>query len=138
MNLLVRLALFLSKYTKRIGICGNVGLIAGSIAGLILTLLNLVNGGLFLPQQEALFVALILTGFTWLVILFILYFFVRMTLQSTAIPSLVNCLLTCIATVFISSYLNAFSYSWLLGIIIGVLVGMSLCRLNSAFQRIKK
>lgn len=134
MNSIVKIFTFLSTYTKHIGICGNVGLIAGAIAGTLLSLLDFLNGGITLSLEEALYIALILGGFTWLVILFILCILSKLTFSSIALPSLLNCLLCCFATVFIARYLNMYPYAWAIGIVMGILIGMLLCRINGLLK----
>ena len=136
MNLIVRLVAFISLYVKRIGTCAKVGVIIGAGAGLALTLLDIAQGGLMLTAQEAFWIALILAGVMWLVILFLLCVFVRMTLRSIFFPTLINSLLTCIATVFVVRYLHAYHIAWLIGIMVGLLVGALLCRLNALFQKL--
>ena len=134
MRTIVKIFTSLSFLTKKLGICANVGLIAGAIAGTFLVLLNLLQGGLVVNNEEALYLGLILTGFTWIVILFILCMLVRFTLGSVALASFVNCLLTCLLTVFVCKWINAFHLAWLIGIVLGIIVGQLLCRLNYLFQ----
>ncbi|MFK8102577.1 MAG: hypothetical protein AB8G15_08630 [Saprospiraceae bacterium] len=133
MNTIVNLFTFFSRYTQRMGICAAVGFLAGAIGGLLLSFLDLRQGGLVLSTTESTQISLILTGFTWIVILSILCFLVKLTFRSVALPSLFNCLLTCFLTVYIAGYLNAFILAWLIGMIIGIFVGSILCRLNNLF-----
>lgn len=137
MNYIVRFFTFFSRYLNRIGTCGNVGLIAGAIAGLSLTILDISQGTVVLTDQEAIYIALILTGFTWLIVLFILTILVRLTFASIALASLVNCLLVCFATVFLTKAIDNYPLAWLVGIICGILIGMILCRINALFSNLK-
>ena len=131
MNTIIRFLTSLSAVTERIGICANVGLIAGAFAGVILTLLDLMLGGLIVDNREAVLLALILAGFTWVVVLFILCALVRFTIRSVALPALLTCLLTCLLLVFVCKWLGAFTVAWLIGIVVGILVGLVLCWLNA-------
>jgi len=134
MRFLIRFLTFLSKYTKRLSICANIGLLAGAIAGITLSALDLIQAGITLTNLEAVYISLILTGFTWLIALFVLCVFSQMTFRSVALSSLFNNLLVCFFTVFISKYLLAYSLAWLIGILVGLLVGLLLCRLNHLFR----
>ena len=137
MNFLVRIFTILSPFLKRIGLCANVGILAGGIAGISLSFLHWIHNGLVLSTEEAFYVSLILTGFTWLVVLFLLCVLARLTFRSVALPSLFNCLLTCFVTVFLTRALNAYVLAWLIGLIVGFLIGLILCRLNNYFQKLK-
>jgi hypothetical protein len=138
MKLLVKFFTSLNIWTKRLGLCGNVGLIAGAIAGTTLMLLYLKLGTLSLTNQDAVKIALILTAFTWLVVIFVLVILARLTFRSTAIPSFVNCLLTCFAVVFITHLLDLYILAWLIGIVVGIIIGMLLCRLNFLMNKLFK
>lgn len=137
MNTIVKFFTLLAAPLKKVGICGNVGFIAGAIAGLTLTLLDFLKGGLTLSQQDTIYIALILTGFTWLIILFILTILVRLTFSSVALASLFNCLLVCFATVFLTRAINNYPLAWLIGMICGILIGMFLCRINALLSNLK-
>jgi hypothetical protein len=131
MNSIVRFFTILSGPLNRVGTCGIVGFIAGSIAGLLLTILDFFQGSVTLSQQEAIYISLLLAGFTWIVVLFILTILVRLTFRSVALASLVNCLLTCFATVFLTRALNNYALAWFIGMVCGILIGMLLCRINA-------
>ncbi len=137
MNSIVRFFTILSGPLNRVGTCGIVGLIAGAIAGLSLTLLDFSQGSVTLSQQDAIYISLILTGFTWIIVLFILTILVRLTFSSVALASLVNCLLTCFATVFLTRAINNFPLAWLIGMVCGILIGMLLCRINALLTNSK-
>jgi|GEM_PF-4740537 len=136
MSALVKILTALKFLTSRIGVCGNVGLIAGAIAGFFIFMLDFIHDGLGLNNSSAAYLSLILSGLSWLVVLFMLTIFVRLTLASIAFPSLVNCLITCFLTVFLSKWMNAYAFAYLIGIIVGALVGMVLCRLNFLLSKL--
>ncbi|HLP55661.1 MAG TPA: hypothetical protein VK151_11555 [Fluviicola sp.] len=139
MKLLVKFFTSLNIFTKRLGICGNVGLIAGAIAGTLLMLLYLRQGGsLTMNTTEAVQVALMLTLFTWIFIQFVLVILARLTFRSVAIPSFVNCLLTCFAVVFIVRALGLYIAASFIGIVVGIIIGMLLCRINFIFNKLIK
>jgi len=138
MKLLVKFFTSLNIFTKRLGLCGNVGLIAGAIAGTFLMFLDMRQGGLIMNTTEAVQVALMLTLFTWMFIQFVLVILARLTFRSVAIPSFVNCLLTCFAVVFIVRALGLYVIAWFIGIVVGIIIGMLLCRINFIFNRLIK
>jgi fructose-specific phosphotransferase system IIC component len=137
MNAILKFFTFLSVFARRIGVCGKVGIIAGLLAGLLLTLLNDETGPILIDDPRAFYISLILTAIAWIVVIFILVFLVRLTFRSVALPSLFNCFLTCLATVFITKWLNAYPIAWIIGIIVGFLIGSILCRLNNFFRDVK-
>jgi MFS-type transporter involved in bile tolerance (Atg22 family) len=130
--------IYLSNIIKPLGVCANIGILTGSIAGLSLTGLLLLKGTLTLSNTDVVWIALILTGFTWLIALFLLCAMARLTFRSVALPSLVNTILVCFATVIVAKALNAYANAWIIGIVLGFLIGMLLCRLNNLLLRIKK
>jgi hypothetical protein len=137
MNLLVKFFTSLNILTKRLGLCGNVGLIAGAIAGLILMYYYLLNANVVvLSNEEAAIIALMLTAFTWIINMFFLWILARLSFFSVAVPSFVNCLLTCFAVVFVVRATGTYIVAWLIGIIIGIIIGMLLCRLNFLYQKL--
>lgn len=138
MKLLVKFFTSLNIFTKRLGLCGNVGLIAGAISGTLLMHLDIIHGGLVLSTDEAVKIALLLTVFTWLVVVFILTILARLTFRSVAIPAFVNCVLTCFGMVFLTRALGLYVLAWLIGIVVGIIIGMILCRFNFFFNKLIK
>jgi hypothetical protein len=141
MRTITALFKFPSRYTKRLGVCGNAGLIVGAIAGGILALLNFLRGGnMALTGAEVLYIGLMLTLFGWLTLLFILGALVRYPISSVAVPTFVNALLVCLLTTYVSNYSGLFVIAWLIGILVGILVGYLLCaiykRLASAIRHV--
>lgn len=136
MKSLINFFTSLNTFTKRIGLCGNVGLMAGAIAGMFLMMLDIRQGGLIMSTLEAIQVSLLLTLFTWIFILFVLVTLARLTFRSIAIPSLINCLLTCFAVVFIVRELGLYIIAWLIGLLVGTIIGMLLCRINFIFDKL--
>jgi hypothetical protein len=138
MKTIVKIFTALVPLTRRIGTCGNVGLIAGAIAGLLLFTLDFMYQGLSLTNADAARLAAVLTAFTWLTVIFFLCIFVRLTFASVAIPSFINCAITCFLTVFVVKWLNAYPFAYIIGIILGIIVGVLLCRLNYIFSNLIK
>ncbi len=134
MKAIVAIFTYFNILTKRIGICGNTGLIAGATTGTFLTFLDIVRTGLFFSDQEVLYASLLFTAFTWIVIVLMLCLLVRLTFSSVALGIFINCLITCFLTVYISNALTLFYLAWMLGIVVGVLVGVVLCRINRLFN----
>jgi F0F1-type ATP synthase assembly protein I len=132
MNAMIK---WLSSYLKHIGLCGNTGLIAGTLAGITLTILNIQYEGTlsFSPQQFfQVTVALIL--FCWIVILFLFVVMARLKLSQVAIPALFNVIIVVFLTTYWSWKWNVFPWSWLLGMLIGMLIGYLLCRFSKLFK----
>lgn len=138
MRTLIRLFTALRPLTSRIGICGNVGLIAGAIAGFLIFTLDFMHQGLALSNADAARLAAVLSAFTWITVLFFLCVFVRLTFTSVAVPSLINCILTCFLTVFVTKWLNAYAFAYIIGIMLGTIVGVLLCRLNYILSNLIK
>lgn len=138
MKAIFRIFSSLNFLTKQIGVCGNVGLIAGAVSGFILTILDLMYGGLVLTNREAVYVFLLFGMFVWLIILFILCMLIRFTFRSVALPSFLNCFITCFAVVFFIKQLRAYTAAWLIGIVAGIFIGMLLCRISTLFKNQKQ
>jgi hypothetical protein len=137
MDNIIRIPLLsLTRLTRRLNVCSNVGLMAGVIVGLLLAVIVWAFPALAtMPASIALEHALALGLFAWLFVLFVLVVQARYTFGSVVLPSFANCLLTSTLTVFLSKWMHDYSFAWLVGMLVGVLVGMLLCRLN---LRIKK
>ena len=132
MNSLIKFLLILTPLTKRIGTCGNVGLLAGTIAGIIISLTTWLihTAPLLTSSNQAIILASLLSIFSWSVIIFVLCALVQLSIKSIALPALFNCILTCFFTVFITKELNIYNIAWLIGMLIGAIVGGLLCRIN--------
>jgi hypothetical protein len=125
---LVAIFLLLKPLMRRIGVCGIAGVIAGSFAGLMLTLLDLVHEhALALTPIERLQVALLLTLAAWVVVLFAFVGLARYRFATVAVPTLLNALLVCLLTVHLAHVLALYALAWLIGLVVGLLVGMLLC-----------
>ncbi|MEM8639184.1 MAG: hypothetical protein AAGG51_10265 [Cyanobacteria bacterium P01_G01_bin.54] len=133
MNIILRSFGVFKPFLKRLGLCGTTGWIVGSLVGILLALLDLVEGGMVISSEEAIYVSLILSIFSWIVIVFFLYVFGGYTLRSIALPTLINCLLTTFALVFIARSLDLFKYAPVLGLALGALIGFLLCQINFNF-----
>ncbi len=137
MNAIAKFLTSLSSITRRTGVCANVGLIAGALAGVLVSLLDLLHSDLVLSNQNAIYLSLILGAFTWTALIFILSVLVRYTFKSIAFPALVNCMFTCFLLVFICKWIGVYTFAWLIGIVVGLIVGQLLCLLNFWFGRLK-
>lgn len=115
---------------KRLGICGMIAALAGFIAGGILCLLAFMHGGLVLSGQEWLYLALLLTIFTWLIILFLLFAFVRVRVKPHILPTLLSVFLVVVLTIVVCAALDLFDWAWIIGPVIGMIIGGLLCRLG--------
>lgn len=130
-----KLISLLYPYTQRLGVCGNTGLIAGVITGLILGILNLrIGPGLVLTNTEAWQLAGILALFSWIVIVFLLLLVLRVKLSQVIIPVLINTLLVCSLTVFTVNTFHLFPIAWLIGMLIGIIIGYLLCQLSKLLK----
>ena len=102
MNLLKRILMIFTPILSRIGICGNVGFISGTICGFIISNLAWAYKDFFLTDTMALKLSLLLAILAWFICLFILLIRIRFSLGSIAFPTLFNCLVVCFLTVFIT------------------------------------
>ena len=126
--------LFLKPLLNRIGVCGIAGVIAGSFAGLMLTLLDLLyEQALSLTQVERLPVSLLLTLAAWLVALFAFVCLAHYRLAAIAIPTFLIALLVCFLPVHLTHVLGLYGLAWLVGLVVGLLVGMLLCAFYKRF-----
>jgi hypothetical protein len=130
MRAIAKLVRWLAGFLRRLGVCGNAGVIVGMLAGAALMLLDFVDGfALVLSASETLRVWAALTLFGWLALLFIFKAFVRWPLAAVAVPTLVNAALVTFVTVYVSRALDVYEWAWLIGLLAGMLIGFLLCRL---------
>jgi phosphoglycerol transferase MdoB-like AlkP superfamily enzyme len=136
MNLLLRSLTVFSNRFRQFGICATVGFIAGNIAGFFLLLLFLAQGGtaLILTSNQALQIALILTLFDVIVLLFFLVALSRYKFSSVLLPALINCLLTCLITTLLVSSFNLWQWSIIVGMLVGLIIGRLFCILSCRLQ----
>jgi hypothetical protein len=128
MRAIARLVKWLGAFLRKLGVCGNVGIIIGMLAGTALTLLDLKEGGaLVLSNADAVKVWALLVLVCWLAVLFFFKVFVRWPLASVAVPTLVNAVLVVGLTVYLSRALDAYFWAWLIGLLAGMLIGFLLC-----------
>lgn len=120
---------WLTAFLARLGVCGNAGVAVGIVTGLVLTLLDLIDGPLDTDDSELVVIWLMLAFFGWLLILFLFTVFVRWSAASVAVPALVNSVLVTGLTVLASRVANLFDLAWLVGLLVGILVGYLLCSL---------
>ena len=135
MRTFLRLLSLFYPLSNRLGLCGNIGFIAGLLAGFIISTMAWAFRGFYMSNNQALVHALSLTLFTWIAVIYLLGILAKFTFRSVALPSLFNCLLTCFLTTFVCKWLDIFSFAWLAGMFIGALVGMTLCRINSLIEK---
>jgi hypothetical protein len=120
---------WLTEWLRRLGTCGNAGVIVGAVVGGLLTLLDFLDGPLSPTAAELLRLWLLLSIFGWLVLLFVLAGLVRLALGGVALPALINALLVTGLTIWICRILGAWGWAFLIGIAVGILVGALLCGL---------
>jgi hypothetical protein len=136
MNLLLRYLTVFSDRFRQFGICATVGLIAGNIAGFFLLLLFLAHGdgALILTSNQAFQVALILTLFDVIVLLFFLVALCRYKFSSVILPTSINCLLTCLITTLLVTNFSLWLWSIVVGMLIGLIIGRLFCLLSCRYQ----
>lgn len=127
MGLFTSILTFFSRYTKRLSICANVGLMCGGIVGLLLSFLSTISDVNTPNLTTKLYISLMLTGFTWLTLILIFFLFTNYKIKIVILPIFFNCLVTSLLTVFAVFQFNFFSWGWLIGIFIGILAGTLLC-----------
>ncbi len=120
----------LAGYLSKLNLCSLVGYIVGALAGLLLTIQGLKHGGLSLNSKEVFYITIVLTVFTFFVMLIILGAFVRMRVSSFAVGVFLNCFFTCFLIVLLVNGSEIYIIAWLIGMIVGIIVGSSLCWLN--------
>jgi len=126
---------WLTAFLARLGVCGNAGVAVGIVTGLVLTLLDLIEGPLGRDDSELVVLWLIPAVFGWLLILFLCTVFARWTAASVTVPALVNSVLVTGLTVLVCRVADLFSLAWLVGLLVGILVGYLLC---SLYKRVTK
>ncbi len=126
---------WLTALLRRLGVCGGAGVAVGAMTGLLLTILDLIEGPLVLTNAETLQMWLLLAAFGWLALLFIFTVFVRWTAGSVAAPALVNSALVTGLTILVARAASLFGLAWLIGILAGMLVGFILCTLYKQVTR---
>lgn len=119
----------LINWLRRLGTCGNAGIIVGAIVGGLLSLLDLLHGPLNVAGADFWRLWIALSLFGWLALLFILAGLVRLTLSSVALPALVNSALVTFLTLWICRAIPAWGWAVPIGILIGMLIGVLLCGL---------
>lgn len=124
-----------SAHLKHIGLCGNTGFIAGTFAGIILSILNMqYEGALTLTTPEFFKITIELILFCWIVVVFVFVFFGKLKFSQVVIPALFNVIVVVFLTAWISWKLNIFPWAWLIGMIIGLLIGYLLCRFSKLLK----
>jgi hypothetical protein len=122
-----------SRPLQTLGLCVLAGLIAGILAGVILSLLDLGHGGITPTHTESLLLALMLTVFCWLWLLFAFVLMARMPFLSVAYKALATTALVVALTIALSELVGSYRWAWLMGAFAGLLVGYLLCRLSRLF-----
>jgi hypothetical protein len=133
--MLAKLINAIARLLKRLGTCGNAGLIVGMLTGGLLALLDFLDGPLAPTLTQIIRLWLVTALFGWLVLLAIFVGLVRWRFSAVALPSLVNAVLVAGLTLLICQALGAFAYAWWIGILVGLLVGRLLCLINNLLQR---
>ena len=128
-----------SERLRLLGLCANSGMIAGFITGGILSIVHYAHaremtGHTFtVTPGDLLFIALMLTAFCWLFLMFALVVLGRLQFGSVALPALFTTALVVGLTVFLADWLSAEAWSWLLGLAVGLMVGLALCLASRFF-----
>lgn len=117
-------------HAQRLGVCAHAGLAVGIVTGVILMLLDLIDGPLEDDSIEMLGLWAMLGAFGWFVIVGLFTVFVRYELASVAMPGLVNAALTTGLMVAVCRATGLFEIAWLIGLLGGLLVGQTLCSLH--------
>lgn len=136
MHALARPAYLLGRLTGWLGVCGNAGLIVGSLAGAVIAFAGWGEPEELAPEAwELAAIFGLLVAFGWLALLVIFVGFLRMAVRSVALPTLVNVVLVVGVTLLVAWLLEAYDYAWLFGPVIGALVGLALCHLSRLLGR---
>ncbi len=131
MNILLGTNKKIAGFFKKFNMCSLAGYLIGLAAGSLLTLHNIMNGGLSLGKEEIFYVAILLTIFTFFIMIILLGIFLRLRLRSFALGLFLNCAFTCSLTVLLVNGSGYYIVAWFIGMIVGVAVGSLLCWLNS-------
>lgn len=126
---------WLTAFLARLGVCGNAGVAVGVVTGLVLTLLDLIEGPLGTDNSELVVLWLMLAVFGWLLILFLFTVFARWSAASVAVPAVVNSVLVTGLTILLCRVAGLFGLAWLVGLLVGILVGYFLCSLYKQVER---
>ena len=112
----------------KLGTCATAGFIVGCLAGFMLFLYQIkVGGDPVFTHHQFLQIALVLSFFSFLILLFTLYVFCRYTLASILFPCIVNSLLSTFLTVFIINHFHLWAIGFFIGALCGLMVGKLLC-----------
>lgn len=131
---LARIFLPLASLGRAVGACAMVGVMVGLISGGSLSLLDYVENGIAPTPRELFYLALILAGFSWVIMLFILSILSRLKLSDVWAPALWNAVLVTFATAYLAEQLGQFGLAWVLGVIVGLFFGYVLC---TVFARLR-
>jgi hypothetical protein len=123
-------ARWLSERLRPLGACGQAGVIVGMLVGGLLAIHDLIEGGVEITQSDLIAYWLLLAAFTWVVLLAIFTLFVRWSLGSVIVPTLVNALLVTGLTLLVVVAGGLYPIAFFVGALIGPLVGALLCQLG--------
>jgi hypothetical protein len=97
----------IARLLRRLGACGNAGLIVGMLTGGLLAILHFLDGPLAPSPAETIRLWLVTALFGWLVLIGIFVALARWAFSSVALPALVNAALVTGLTVLICRALGA-------------------------------
>lgn len=124
----------LGDWCNKLGPCGNIGLMIGLIAGLLLTVLSLRTAHLRPAPMEVFWIIVILTLFCWVVMVFVAVVFGRFRLRSVLWGMLLRSVVICLVTVLITHVLGTYRFGIIIGIVVGLFFGYLIC---SVFARVR-
>jgi len=117
----------LGDWFNKLGPCGNIGLMIGLIAGLLLTILSLRTTHMRPAPIEVFWIIVILSLFCWAVMVFVAVVFGRFRLQSVLWSMLLRSVVICLFTVVITHVLGAYLFGIIIGIVVGLFFGYLMC-----------
>jgi hypothetical protein len=118
---------------RRFSFCAIAGSTVGSLAGLILGILQTEFSGV--AWQDITLVAALLAAFCWVVLMLIAGIWLNYGVLSIALPSLVNAIITTLAVAYANNLLGQPILAPLIGTLLGLLIGSLLCMLCSTVMR---
>jgi hypothetical protein len=129
-----------SRRLRLLGLCANAGMIAGFVAGLILSIVHYAHQVHGQPSTtptsgDLVLIVLMLAGLCWLCLMFALVVLGRLQFRSVALPALFTAALVVALTVWLTQSLSLWAWALLLGLVIGLVVGFALCLAGRFFVR---
>lgn len=117
----------LGDWFTKLGPCGNIGLMIGIIAGLLLTILSLRIAHLRPTPMEILGIIIIVSLFCWGVMVCVAVVFGRFHVRSVLWSMLLRSVVICLFTVVIAHVLGTYRFGIIIGIVVGLFFGYLMC-----------